>query len=316
MAAHTPRSLILTFQVRYRWFWPGFVAETSFLHAALSRALGTEPEVVADPGVRVDLEMSSVFVARSRRERLVRRIAMNWSDRAASERSIEMSLGYSPADTRSARRTLWYSGENLRPPFEVFDATIGFDPTDAQTANLYWPFWLTRLDWGLGNVLSELAPRPDDLIEPRAATLRPRAACIFTSASEPARMRISAAVESEIPLVRFGRASGNFVASKGTAARDFGFQVCPENDLFPGYVSEKLTESWQCRNVPIWQGLHGSIAFNADAILDVTGQSSVEIRHRLAGVSEDEMLWRQSQPLLRECPRLEPLTEFLQVLIG
>jgi hypothetical protein len=108
-----------------------------------------------------------------------------------------------------------------------------------------------------------------------------------------------------LPVDCYGHFYGNFAKSKYEVSSNYGLQICNENDLFPNYVTEKLQESWICRNVPIWAGIDDFGFFNKEAMLDVTGLSTLEISDRISKITLDEIMYRQGQPILLREPKLD-----------
>ena len=57
--------------------------------------------------------------------------------------------------------------------------------------------------------------------------------------------------------------------------------------------------------MPIWAGIDDFGFFNKEAMLDVTGLSTLEISDRISKITLDEIMYRQGQPLLLREPKLD-----------
>ena len=303
----------MSFTVRYRHFWPDFHPESSLFQSVLSRIIDSPVEIVVDPARKVDLEFQSVYRNGSTSRQVFDRLKMMTGKMAYFDYVEKYRHGFSRLDLPNARRSIWYTAENFRNPNSLFSGTIGFDASDSFSNSLYFPFWMYRLDWGLGNDLSEIAPKPEELIQSRSVSLPEKeSVCVFSSTRDPGRMRLVSILESSFEVVKFGTGFNSRVASKMDSARGFRFQLSPENSLTSGYITEKLVESWVCGNLPIWEGLHADSLFNKNSYIDVTRRTAIEIISELQKISDDDWLWRMSQPLLHELPTIVSLQNFLK----
>lgn len=303
--------MVLT--TRYRHFWPGFEPKRSLFHFLLKEIAGTEIEVVEDPDKLVDIEFQSVYRNTSVASQAFDRALMTLGRMSTYDYVEKYRHGFSKFDIPNARQSIWYTAENLRAPIDVFTSTIGFDATDSASQNTYFPFWMYRLNWDLGNELSEISPRPIDLINTRKIELTPLdEACVFSSTRDPGRMRLISIIEQEYRVNKYGSAFSGRVTSKLSTSAGLKFQICPENSNTWGYVTEKLVEAWSCKNVAIWEGVHSNEIFNVRSYVDVTGRSSKEILELLNSVSNDDWVWRLEQPLMTEIPTLEPIIVHLK----
>lgn len=199
-----------------------------------------------------DITVTSVFS--TRRERILWRLSRGSSD--ARHR-------LPTAPHRSAVR-LWFTGENIRAPLNGFDLTLSFDPDEYGGSNVYLPLAIVGLRWfDSTSSATEECKRAGAVLHPRVAAeaRRPVAAertefaCAFIGNPEPRRMRAIEALSRYRPVDVFGAAVGRPVAEKASIARQYRYVVCFENDLFPGYVSEKPVEAYATGAIPLWSGL-------------------------------------------------------------
>lgn len=297
--------------IRYVDFWPDFDPENFILTKVIEKYLAPNLQIVRDPKKEVDLQISSVFTFSSLTDKIRGKALASRSKSHALDFYSRSVYGYRVNPVSPAKKNIWYTGENKRPPVDLFDGTISFDPTSKATRNIYFPYWMTRINWNLGSSRSEIFPKPEDLMSVRPPREFPLTCCSFASQTEPTRNLIINATSRCMDVTSFGLATGKFVTSKLETSKKYGLQICSENDLYPGYVTEKLQESWFAQNIPIWSGLHVDEMFNEDAYIDVTNQTVESIHEILASKSFDDLRRIQSEPLLNQMPSLNPLIEFI-----
>lgn len=301
----------MSISVRFCDFWPGFDPHSNLFLSVISGSNSGRVNVVTSHHEKVDLEIVSVFCNKSLPRQAMLKFGSLASDSMKWDYLARSGRGFRLEYKTKARRRIWYTGENRRPPFGEFDATISFDPTDVVSNNVFFPYWMYRLDWGFDLYEFEQSPRPESLMEGRAYINRNRKACSFSSLRETNRERILKSVQKIFPVDVFGSAYRKPVTSKVSTSEDYAFQICTENDLYPNYVTEKLQESWICRNIPIWSGLDNESFFNREAFIDVTFSSLESIQEKLMAISQDQIEYLQTRPLLQKAPSIEEFQELI-----
>lgn len=299
-------------RIRYVDFWPEFSAENNIFTQLLRKQFNYEVEIIYSNSLEVDLEICSVFCFKSLADKAMFRAKCSSNNQIYQDYVARTTYGYRLEYRTKARKRIWYTGENKRAPLsESFDGTLSFDKDDSFINNVYFPYWMTRIDWGFNLSNAEISPTPESLIKNRSPFPTNDAVCSFSSNTDPERERILNALSQTKLITKFGKSAGNQVESKMESARGFTFQVCNENDIYPGYVTEKLQEAWLAGNIPIWSGMHAGNEFNLDSYIDVTGCTTQEIQNKIEILTEQDIRFMQSQPLLNQVPTLDSLTEFL-----
>lgn len=256
-------------RVSFSGFWNGFQPADFFL-PALHEASQSPVSLVAEEEAP-DVIVHSVFRRQNRR----------WRGRSAAFRGVHGFL--QQPKRRHKSLTIWFTGENVRPPDDLYDVTLGFDPTGGRNFRL--PLWWLLFPWkegssempaecsrlGFSPPLAEaLFGRQDDLPQ------RSRFACAFFANKEPTRFALVDAVRRVGEVDVFGSAVGAPVAEKFSVAQGYTFMVCPENSLFPGYVTEKAVEAWSCGAIPLYNGIDSERDLNPEALLNASDFSSFE----------------------------------------
>ena len=272
---------------------------------------GKNVVVLQDPKISVDLEFSSNFIQESHFKRVKLRLAAEFNEAAMIEYEEKWVWGFRKQFDSKARKRIWCSGENLRPPLESFDGTMSFNVTDVSLNNVFYPYWMHRLDWFGEPTYFEISPKPHELVLKRNPEKRNLNICTFSSKYEPGRERIIKALPSGLTFQGYGLQYSKPVESKLEVSSNYGLQLCSENDLYPNYVTEKLIESWYARCVPVWAGLDQKGFFNPEAFIEVTNLTTNEISEKLERITVDQLMNIQSQPILNHKPDITEVIDFL-----
>lgn len=276
-------------------FWPGFSLRGSILGYMLARA-GYARYECTDNVDEADLIFTSVF------------------GRRATE----------------PRKTIFYTGENVRPDFLKCRYALTFDRDAWGGRNFYFPLWMARLCWPDYRPYraegANSAHGWEALIDPQILT-RPRArqddldakkfCAVVASAYEGLRVSLAAALNNYRSVDARGPLFGApLQQSKHDFFGAYKFALCPENSLFPGYVTEKLFDAWVGGAVPIYFG--GSQAdptINSQAFVNYADTHDVA---SLVGQVVDldrsaaAYLKMHAQPLLLEAPDIRPAISFIR----
>jgi hypothetical protein len=308
------------FTVRFRDFWPGFNPYDNLFLWVLRDLFDEGLYVSQNPESFVDLEISSVYgknrLLQKVRDRLF--LSIGFLDLDGYQKKY-LYGSHVPRNSR-AHRNIWYTAENIPPIEGIYDGTISFKHTDELSNNLYFPYWMYRLDWGYPtSEFFEIRPKPGDLCRPRHVQLEGRymKGVVFTSHRSPIRDSFISQIESAIEVDKFGSAYGRRAQSKVSTAERYLFQLCPENSFYPGYVTEKIIESWITGNLALWQGIlnHQYLRLNENAFLDLTSCPREEVVKRISKLTVSEVQERVSQPLLSQEPSLDELRSFLKRIL-
>lgn len=223
------------------------------------------------------------------------------------------------------------TGEPTRWDEEVFDFSVSMDLGVVDPRHHRLPYWMQILDWSHDGVRQENrwqrfgAPIPmARLLAPLgdAFRTRPQAAAIFSRHQREPRRTLMEAVGQVMPVTGLGRGFGPSeyrrnprAGSKNEILRDFAFNLCPENSMYPGYYTEKVPEAFAAGSVPLaWADEHIAVDFNPDAFLNMHSFAAAGYADGLRAALEDgATLDRISgASLFREPPSLEPLAAFLR----
>ena len=306
--------------VRFRDFWPGFDPSQFFLPMLRGACREIDFHVVENGAV--DLEFVSVFPKEDPIWRAAaRRLAPRW------RRYVGVPVAHA-SPSPEAKISIWYTGENIRPPLGDWDLRLSFEGDSVRLANRYLPLWwmlfpelllpavCDHADPGrLGRVMTL-----DEVTTPRLPERRERDrfACAFIGNPEPLRMHAVRALSAIAPVDVFGGVTNRRVATKQEIARRYRFVLCFENRVTPGYVTEKVFDAWGSGAVPIWNGLDAQGYLNDAALINyATFAGMDDFCEHVARIHADDDAWAgmASQPLLRRRPSLTAIRAIILDLL-
>ncbi len=181
--------------------------------------------------------------------------------------------------SRSNRLYIWYSGELITPPSN-YDLTLSFKENSAK--NLYWPLWATYLDvTNSGKKYDrEFIFDQKELLLPRNISLTSKLnwkICAFISNDVAWRSDLISQLEEFGCIDLYGATNGKATEYKYDVASSYVFQLCFENIISDGYVTEKPIEAWLCGNIPIYAGGDTFGYLNKSAMIDCSKTPTVSI---------------------------------------
>jgi len=305
-------------RVRFRNLWEGFKPHDNQILAVLYAAGVESVTVVLDSRKEVDLEIGSVYPTALQKLSGLARFALQRASRSPQDvREYFISPGKAP----TARKGIWLTPENQRPPAEGWDATLSFE-TDSWPSNAYLPFWQLNSDlFGRGH--RGFLGRPllvDELTASRdaSASRRPGFCCAVLRNPEPVRMRAIRELSRIGQVDVFGPVTGRAVPDKLSVFEQYRFVLCFENDLYPGYVTEKPFDAWAAGSVPIYRGLDARGDINGSAVLNMVtlgGFEGLLQEVQRLELDRDAMDEVASQPLLLVRPDVSPVLDLVSTTL-
>jgi len=137
---------------------------------------------------------------------------------------------------------------------------------------------------------------------------RRRFACAIISNPEPTRMKAIEMLGRIGTVDVMGDVTGIRVKDKFEILANYRFALCFENDLYPGYVTEKVFDAWAAGAIPLWWGIDREQSLNKSSILNLAEHQNMD--SFLAQVSnlnnQPEVLNKvSSRALLKVRPNLD-----------
>jgi hypothetical protein len=290
----------------------------------ISLAINRPVKILSDHNSKADIQIESVYHRNplpSLQARAYRFLASH------TKSGIDFSKSkYCPNQQPSklARYSIFFTGENERPPYGDWDCYLSFDLNSYGGKNAYLPlWWLTSSDLirprvspylGRSITLDEmLAPRKSDYAK------RKKFCVAFIGKAYPFRMQALAALSAIGKVDVFGgiaRNSGKKAAmEKYQTSQNYKFVFAFENDLFPGYVTEKAPEAWATGAVPLYWGSDPSGYLNQKAVINLANFQNLDaFTDQVAKVSASKKSWESiaSQPILNKRPNIDEVLSVLR----
>ena len=234
---------------------------------------------------------------------------------------------------KQAPLKLFHTQENERHDYVDADYSISFDLGVQSNHHFRFPYWMEMLDWSHEGIVGNTNPRYGELLNISTLMsplgdqyLKRGGTCAMLSSHlrEP-RGSLFKAVEKIVPTQGFGAFFDKEIKdhhSSGFLKRDvlkeFSFNLCPENGLYPGYYTEKIPEAFYSGCLPItWADENIAVDFNPSTILNLQPlfkSDFQDLENILLSTAGMEAF--QSQSLLTEPPSIEPIRSFLKTLLN
>lgn len=303
-------------KVSFEGFWPEF-SPNAFFVPFVSAALSCEVVVAASS--ESELVFTSVFQKNNLGGKVVDLV----------RRKSGLKLPVHPKSKVPFQKHIWYTGENQRPPIAEFDLCYSFDSDTYGETNAYLPLILSGLDWFEdGQMAKSLEGKragkivtPTVAASPRPSNLADRTdfVCAFIGQPEQTKMRALAALKKFGNVDVYGSAVGRPVPDKYSIAQRYKFMLCFENDLYPGYVTEKPLEAWVSGCIPLWRGIDSIGLLNQNSLINAASFESLDAFASAVGelnLDSDRLTRMGSEPLFGQELSLCAASEALQRLFN
>lgn len=316
------RSRTVTLRFRH---WPNPISEAERPFATLlEMALNRPVEIVTTNKGMVDIEIESVYgrpAIPSLKTRAYRLLASH-TTKGIDFSSRKYSINQQP--TGKSQFSIFFTGENERPPLGSWDAYLTFDLHSYGGRNAYLPLW-----WITSSNLIEPTVSPylgkeitiEQMMQRRVAewSQRKKFCVAFVGKAYPFRMQAIAALSRVGKVDVFGGIARNSNRAKAKEkfeiSQSYKFVFAFENDLFPGYVTEKAPEAWATGAVPLYWGSDPEGYLNSAALLNLVDFKNLDTYvERILEVNNDRELWTSiaEQPLLQRQPNLNEVMKVLR----
>lgn len=295
-----------------------------FFSELLEKVTGRTVSLVEHPTSRVDVEIVSVYGQQIIPSITTRayRFFHSYLPNGIPFEGGKHTPNQQP--TGNSRFSIFFTGENERPPEGTWDAYFTFDTHSFGGRNEYLPlWWITSSDLLIPTISPYLGKeiRLDELMEPRDSNYKSRNKfCVaFIGKAYPFRMHALTALSKVGRVDVYGgiarNTPRNSAIEKFKIAQDYKFVFAFENDLFPGYVTEKAPEAWATGAVPLYWGYDIKKSLNPAAMLNLMDYSNLDSYvSAVAEIEQSESKWRAiaNQPLLLQKPSLESVFQLLK----
>lgn len=213
-----------------------------------------------------------------------------------------------------------FLGENVRPSYNFYDYSLSFDYSDNNNRNIRLPLWTLYVDWW-GNKSEDLSlDELNYIFSPEDIYNRQNFACIVAGNPVKNRMEIYNKLNLYKKVDGYGFAFKNrYDGRKHDLLKNYRYNICFENSIYPGYCTEKLLQAKVAGCVPIYYGCKESENdFNEKCYLNLINYSMEEFIEKIIKIDDnkDEFIQIASEPLFSKKPDLNFLYDFFDKILN
>jgi hypothetical protein len=210
---------------------------------------------------------------------------------------------------RAKVKKIFFTGENIRPNFLECDYSFSFDFDEYGGKNIRIPLWYLYIDWfdvkSYGNPKYLLPPNEINGIW--FNSVKEKDCCTVFSSPRQNRYDMMHALQKYMIVDGYGRPFGNHTDGeddKYEKISKYKSNICFENTIYPGYVTEKLLHARTAGTLAIYYG-HPSVKqdFNPDGFINLYDFSSVaECAEYVQYVMNNSVLYNKiiNQPIFTD----------------
>jgi len=233
---------------------------------------------------------------------------------------------------------IFFSFENFRYDSIKADYYITSDLGVSSENHLRFPSWKDYIDWSVSediyrdkNTLNSYRFGSywnlDDLIKPLGEDFlrRKKEFCIFTSHLVEPRKSIYLKFSKNFNVDGYGPYFNKSIKNHNSSEfktqnilKDYAFNLCPQNSLYPGYYTEGLVNAFVSKTLPVtWADKNINLDFNEKSfinLLDYTSSNYDEI----CQLMKDQYFLKKfvTEPLLLQKPDLNNEKLFVQKILS
>ena len=311
-------------KIRFRDF-PGEASYGHFIEL-VEIASGQSVKICQDKRKSVDLEITGPYGGSSDSYKTpftkkLRRLGYITITNGRHLSIRNLSTGIQPSKT--AKKNIWYSGENERPPQGNWDGYLAFDTNLPGDRSVYFPLWFltstnlfkatTETYWG------SKVPTINELTEGRTFTShRKKFVVSFIGRSYSMRLHAIEALAKIGKIDVFGEAARNQVKTPSSVANKYRYVMCFENDIYPGYVTEKPLEAYLTGAIPLYFGLDNLGYLNPEALVNLIDFKNITdwVKY-IKKIDTNSSLFKKiyENPILLKKPSLSDAVDLLRRVI-
>lgn len=224
--------------------------------------------------------------------------------------------------------TLFHTAENLRHNHLKVDFAISHDLNVSSGSHFRLPYWMEVVDWSHEGIVGNANPRYGELLklERLQAPLgdqflkREQKAILITSHMREPRFSCYENLKKILPVDGMGPYFDQSIKDhhsskffKKEILQNYAFNLCPENSLYPGYVTEKVPEAFATGCLPItYVDESMDVDFNPKAMINMAKLDHANFEELGALFNARSLKAFSQESLLTHKPRLEDLKIFLE----
>jgi len=231
---------------------------------------------------------------------------------------------------------LFVSSENYVPIDFKYDFSITCSLGIVDDNHLRFPVWKDDIDWSHEGFFRENSSNTqrfgsfhniEDFIKSQGKIFmeKKKIFCLFSSHLREPRKSLFTQISKSFLIDGFGpyfnknlQSHNNNKFKKKDIMKNYAFNLCPENSLYPGYYTEKIPDAFLGKCLPVsWVDQNVDVDFNKKAfinMLDYTKDNYVTMCELL----KDDIFLKKftSEPLCFSKPNLDKEKKFINKIIS
>lgn len=227
---------------------------------------------------------------------------------------------------------VFHSAENLRHDTVSADYSISFDLNIDHPKHYRLPYWMEVIDWSHEGIIGNQNPRYGQLLQLSRLMRplgnhflkKPKVTAFLSSHLHEPRKTLFDATNKVLPVTGFGAYFDKNIKDhhlsgflKYDLLQNFGFNLCPENGMYPGYYTEKIPEAFYADCLPIgWADTNVKVDFNPDAFINLAQMAWCNFEPLKEILTSPQQLNQYaSQALILEAPSILPFKDFVKRIL-
>jgi hypothetical protein len=216
---------------------------------------------------------------------------------------------------------IFYTGENERPDLDFSDYSLSFDFDTYGNRNFRLPHWYMYVNWWNEPNFKHARISKEQLVhkyDPEDIWNREHFCSIVIGNPVQNRIETALALNSMKPVHGYGKVFGKpFDGCKVELLSNYRWNICFENSITDGYITEKLLEAKIAGCIPLYYGPDISEDFNPACAINTAGISIESIFDWVNQVENDKDMFikKASEPLFNYTPNLDNLYNFLRYVL-
>ena len=245
--------------------------------------------------------------------------------------AVNSILNLTPSRANSPLR-VFHSAENLRHDTVPAEYSISFDLNISSEQHFRLPYWMEMIDWSHEGIVGNQNPRYgklmsiERLMQPLGNRFleKKQAAAFLSSHIREPRKTLFEAVQKVMPVTGFGAHFDKTIENhhlsgflKQELLQEFGFNLCPENGMYPGYYTEKIPEAFFADCLPItWTDENVKVDFNPQAFINLAPMTWCNYEPLAEIIHSPQALQSYTaQALLLKAPSILPFRDFVKRIL-
>lgn len=214
---------------------------------------------------------------------------------------------------------VFYTGENQRADLTVADFSLSFDYETHAGKNFRLPHWYMYVNWwGEANFQHARISKEKLMYThtPEEVLARENFCSIIIGNPVNNRIEVAQKLDTYKPVHGYGKVFGRpYSGCKVDLISKYRYNICFENSIYPGYITEKLLEAKVAGCIPIYYGSDTvSTDFNTNCFIDYTQIANPQhLLEKIIKIENNRPLFNElvSQKLFDKEPNLDNLYNFL-----